>query len=117
MLKVGLTDFNGLVVTSRGKSQGDFVLFGPPSRVLKGSCQVLWFEVGIEAEDFNMAGAGGDESEDRSDGDPHAANARFAAHDRRIHGDALIFKESHVGRVAVIQWDVEMPYAGMGMRP
>jgi hypothetical protein len=61
-------------------TEWDFDFLCPPGGVGQGLADVLGLEVGILAEDLVSRSPGGNEADDRSDGDPHAADARLSAH-------------------------------------
>ena len=69
-------------------AQRNFDFLCSPSSVGQGLGDVLGLKVRVLAENLVSRASGGDEPDDRSDGDPHAADARLSAHYGGVTSDA-----------------------------
>src|SRR5262249_33961571 len=67
--------------------------------IRQGFADILFFEVWKIRKQFRDGGPSGKGFEDHSHRDAHSTNARLAAHDVRIHGDAAEFFHK-----AIITW-------------
>src|SRR5207245_11640767 len=69
--------------------------FRAPSSIRQGRLDVLLLQIRIEAKNFSMRVSRSNKANDSAYRYPHTADARLAAHDFRVTGDARILHKAH----------------------